>query len=368
MISSKATLAEWASGSFARCRFGFSDFLPGSGTLPSLPALLGFWSPGVAPSGATSATRYDSFERIFCAARIVAELELADIQRQIGFAGLVKRADNASLQQRREAFDILRMHCPDDILSFGVADDRVRVSRRKTTIADPFICHQQSHLFGDSFSSERLQCRAIDAIDNLSNDLASAADRADDWFLARTDATRSGALEALANVTVLGEAADEGFVNLYLAEQHLPLVAVPHTNTDAVAHIPCRLVGASPDHPVDLVGTHALLGVVHQKRDLKPLDERVFGVLEDRSGDHRKPIAILVAGFAEPVERTALDGPYLCISAARAMDTIRPATRDEIRFAVVFGLEPGEEIGEFHHEEEYGMPRLWCQVPDTRPN
>jgi hypothetical protein len=60
-----------------------------------------------------------------------------------------------------------------------------------------------------------------------------------------------------------------------------------------MAHIPSRLIGTGPDHPMDLMSRHALLRVVHQERDFEPLDQRVFRVLENRPGYDREPIAVL---------------------------------------------------------------------------
>src|SRR5206468_3798825 len=107
---------------------------------------------------------------------------------------------------------------------------------------------------------------------------AAPADRANNRLLARSHATPARPA-ALADVPVLRLAADEGFINLDNAEQ-LALGAVAHRHTNAVAHVPGRLVGAGADHPVDLVRRHALFRVVHQERDLEPLDQGILGVLE----------------------------------------------------------------------------------------
>jgi hypothetical protein len=354
MILSKATSAEWASdlSSGARCGLSLS---PGFfvRTPASLPPPLGFPFAGAVPSGATSATRYELPERIFGAARVVAKLEFADVQRQVSFTGLVERTDDVALQQRPEAFDVLRVNRADNILPLGVIDDFVGVSRGQAAIANPLVGDKQGHLVGDGLPDKRLECRAIDRIDNLGDNFPGAADRPDDRLLARSRSARSGALKALADMPILCEAADESFINLDLAKEHLALVAVLHRDADAMAHVPSRLVRTSAEHPVDLVRRHALFRVVHQEGDLEPLDERVFGILEDRPSNDREPIAVLVAGFAEPMERSDLDGPYLGVAAARASDAIRPTALDEICLAVVLGLEPREKISELHHTKEY---------------
>jgi hypothetical protein len=153
-------------------------------------------------------------------------------------------------------------------------------------------------------------------------------------------------------MTVLGEAADESLVNLNFTEQ-LALGAVLHRYADAMAHIPSRLIRAGADHSMDLMGAHALFRVVHQERNFEPLDQGIFRVLENRRGDDGEPIAVLVAALAQPMEGAGLNLPYLRVAAARAIDAIGPTTRDEIRLAVFFGLEPGDKIAELHHAREY---------------
>src|SRR4051794_17411414 len=164
----------------------------------------------------------------------------------------------------------------------------MRVLGGEAAIANPFVGYEQRHLVGNDLAHEAFEGRGVNAIDDAGDDLALAADRADDRLLTGAEPAATGTA-ALPNVPVLGLAADEGFVNLDLAEQ-LALSAVAHRHTNAMAHIPSSFVGAGAEHPVDLQGAHALLGVVHQERDLKPLDERVFGVLENRPGNDGEPI------------------------------------------------------------------------------
>src|SRR5258708_5225659 len=98
MTSSKATSAVWASCLAGAARFGLplsSGFF--AGTAPSLLALLGSPSAEAVPSGATSATRYEQSKRIFLVPRVVAELELVDVERHIGVAHLVESADDPAL-------------------------------------------------------------------------------------------------------------------------------------------------------------------------------------------------------------------------------------------------------------------------------
>src|SRR5436190_18846240 len=59
------------------------------------------------PSAATSAARYECSEWIRLALHVVAKLEFGGVERQIGFADLVKIADDAAFNQRPKAFDVL---------------------------------------------------------------------------------------------------------------------------------------------------------------------------------------------------------------------------------------------------------------------
>src|SRR5438105_4342537 len=242
MTLSKATSAEWAACSAGSSRFGFSlssGFF--AGTAPSLSALLG-WCAEAVPSGATSAIRYQKPERIGFVARVVAELEFAGVERQIGFADLVEIADDAAFDQRPEAFDVLRVHRADDVLLMGMGDHLMRVFAVQPVIADPFVGDEQRHPVGNDLAHEAFEGRAVNAVDDAGNDLALAADRADERLLAGAKAATTGAA-TVADVPVLGLAADEGFIDLDLAEQ-LALGAVLHRDPNAMAHVPGGLVGA----------------------------------------------------------------------------------------------------------------------------
>lgn len=254
----------------------------------------------------------------------------------------------------------------DDILPLGVVNDLMRIGRRQAALTDPLIGAKQADLFRNGFADEGFEGRIVNAINNTSDNLTSAADRADNGFLSRASSARARALEPLADMPVLGLAADESFIDLDLAKQ-LSLGAILHRNTDAMAHIPSRFIGAGAKHPMDLKGAHAFLGMVHEESDLEPLDKRIFGILEDRSSDDREPIAALVASLAEPMERAGFDLPDLQVAAARTMDAIRPTTLGEVSLAIGFGFELREKLSEFH-KQEYALNPAWCQVTDNRPN
>ena len=344
MICSKATSVEWASFSAAFCRSDLSG-LSLVGTPPPFFDVLGALAEAV-PSAATSARRYVQPEWIFNILRVVSKLEFVDVERQIGRADLVEIADDTALNQRPETFDVLRVNGTNDIFFVRVPNDLMRVRLVQAVIANPFVGDEQVDLIGNAFADEAFEGFGIDAINDAGDDFALAADRADNRLLTRTHATATWAT-TLSEMPVLCFAADECFINLNLAEQ-LTLGAVLHRNANAMAHIPSRLVGAGADHPMDLMGAHAFFRVVHQERDLEPLDERIFRVLEDRAGNNREPITVLVAALAEPMEWAGFDLPNFRVAAARAMNAIGPTTLDQERLAISLGLEPGHQLGEGH--------------------
>src|SRR5260221_7624029 len=226
-----------------------------AGTAPSLPALLGGDAEAV-PSGATSAARYDFAERIFNVPHVVPKRKFVNVKRQIALGNLVEGADDAALQQRPKPFNRLRVDCADNVLFVRVPNDAMRVFLIQPAVANPLVSDQQVHLVGNDLPHETFEGRGIDAIDDAGDDLAAPADRADDRLFAGTETAATRAAP-LAEMPVLGLAADEGFIDLDNSEQ-LALGAVAHRHPDAMAHIPSRLVGASAEHPVDLIGAHAL--------------------------------------------------------------------------------------------------------------
>ena len=202
MMSSKGASTVSCPGfGFARSGVFPPSFSFFSATAPSLPALLGSCAEA-GPSGATSATRYEQPERISFALGVVPELEFVHVQRQIGFADLVKIADDAALDQGPEAFDVLGMHGADDVLLARMPDDLMRVLAVQAAIADPFVADQQRHLVGNDLAHEAFEGVAINAIDDAGNDLALAANRADDRLLTGAEATTTGAA-AISNMPVL---------------------------------------------------------------------------------------------------------------------------------------------------------------------
>src|SRR5436305_411992 len=97
---------------------------------------------------------------------------------------------------------------------------------------------------------------------------------------------------------------------------------VLHRSADARAHIPSRLIRASSDHPVNLIGADALLRMEYEEDNANPFAKRIVGILEYGTGDDAEAVAVLLmaghnlaslrhsgllATFAEIMERARLE-------------------------------------------------------------
>src|SRR5271169_4862918 len=179
-----------------------------------------------------------------------------------------------------------------------------------------------------------LQTDRTDAADNADDYIPLALDGTDDRDFARSVRTGCPAIPAaLALVPVLVFATDESFIDLHNASELG--FRLDHRGADFVAHAPSRPVTAEAHKPHDLEGTHALFGREHEMGDLEPVPQRLIRVLEDGPGDAGKPIAVLSAGFALPVEWARPQRIDLHIAAAGAKHAIRPPAGHQIGLAGV---------------------------------
>ena len=102
----------------------------------------------------------------------------------------------------------------DDVFALGVIDGRVRIFLSKVLVADPLVGAEQADLVRDGFAHECGERIGADVLNDASHDIALAADSADDWRFAGANAAGPAAAAALVPMPVLGEAADESFINL----------------------------------------------------------------------------------------------------------------------------------------------------------
>jgi hypothetical protein len=265
---------------------------------------------------------------------VISELELSNIQRHIFAAHFVKRADNATLEDRPEAFNGLSVDRADDVLAFGVINDAVRIFLAKTLVAYPLISAKQTDFVGDGFANEGGESGGLDVRDDARNHIPLAADSADDRRFAGTDAACSTAPAALIPMPIFGQAADESFINL---DDTAELINVFHQrDADAMAHIPSSFKRSETHITPNLASTYSLFASEHQMNDAVPIAERFIGVFENCSSNMGEAIAVRCALFALPMpfaRRKIVNGG---VATTRAANAFRPAARDQVRLAGVF--------------------------------
>src|ERR1700730_9711080 len=167
---------------------------------------------------------------------VVSELELSNIQRHIFAAHFVECADYAALENRPEAFDGLRVDCADDVLASGMINNAMRIFAVKPLVAWPLIGAKQADFMGAGFGDERSESVGIDIRDEPRNHISLAADGADDWSFAGTNAAGSAATAAFIPMPVFGQAADESFIDFNNAAELLDILH--ECDADAMTHIP----------------------------------------------------------------------------------------------------------------------------------
>lgn len=145
---------------------------------------------------------------------VMAERELAQIQRQIVAGHLVIRAHDAAPQERPERLDILRVHLAAHVFFSLVRDDLMRESERaQVPIAERLIGRDQVHSTGYGLAHEIVIRAEIRFLDHLAHDVAFAGDGSDHFGLA----LRSPIADALALVLVLFLAAKIDLIDLDFA-------------------------------------------------------------------------------------------------------------------------------------------------------
>jgi hypothetical protein len=313
---------------------------------------------------------------------VIPELEFSDVQREVLFADLVKTAHDAALNQRPEALDGLRVDRADNVLLAAVIHATVRIFGIESVVAGPCVCAEQTNLRRDAFADELRKSCGADVINHARNHVALAAQGADHRRLAGADAASAAALPALVLVLVLGEAADECFVNLDNAHELLEIL-INQPGSDAVAHVVSRLIGAETEHALYLQSGNALFAGEHHVNDAEPLAEgnlRIFKDGPDQDGEAIAGGRACVALPAEAAYSVGLHSP-----ATRAVDAFRPAVRGEVSLASIivgerrFPLADGHLMdalaGLFHGRTpisvsgpEHRETAVFCQQPDSRPN
>jgi len=261
---------------------------------------------------------------------VITELELSNIERHIFAAHFMERADHATFEDRPEAFDGLSVNCADDVLASGVVNGGVRIFLAEFVVSGPLISAKQADPVRHRFADEGGESGGIHVRDYARNHISLAADSADDWRFAGTDAACSTAAAAFIPMPVLRQAADESFIDL---DNSAELINVFHQSySDFMAHEPSGFIRTEAHITIKLQSAHSLLANEHEVDDAIPVTERLVRVLENSSSNNGEPIAIGQACLALPMEGLVGRGIIeVWIAATRATDAIRPAARNEIR-------------------------------------
>jgi len=299
-------------------------------------------------------------EDVLVLAIVIAELELGNIERHIFAAHFVERADHAALEDRPEAFDSLSVNCADDILASGVINGRVWIILIERIVAGILIGAKQADFVGDGFANKGGESGGIYIRNHARDHIPLAADGADDWRFARTNAAGSAAAAAaFIPMPVLGQAADESFIDL---DDSAKLVNVLHQRgSDLMTHEPSGFIGTKTHVAMYLPRANALLASQHEVNNTEPIAKRFIRVFEDSSGNMRKAVVFRCASIALPMPRHCRDLVIDHGTAPRAADTIRPALADEISTTSGFIGKHRFELGDGQLMDLWG---LFCSSHD----
>jgi hypothetical protein len=295
-----------------------------------------FWlSSAEAPtSPVASATSYGCPENIFGLAIVEAERELIQVERQILFADVVIGADDSTLQERPERFDILSVHVAAHVLASAVRDHFVRHFLLDVSITGVLIRRDQINFIAHRFADESSQGFSVRVLDHLADHVALARDRADHGKLASR--ASAGLLFVPMAIAVLS--ADVSFVDFDDAHK-LAELRIGKSGAQPMAHKPRGAVRTCSHHPMNLQGADPFLAGQHQVQNLKPNQQPIVRVLENRVDGDREPIrraGILATLRALPMEGTRLACVHLVIAASRTDDDFGPALIAQIRLASIF--------------------------------
>ena len=238
----------------------------------------------------------------------------------------MERADHAALEQRPEAFNRVGVNRADQRIDFCCGQPSREEALQADQRSRARVRSEQANFVGHGFPDESCYARAIDVFQDAGDNVALPLHGTDDWRFIGGNAALAASLIPVA-VFVL--AADPSLVNLDNAAKLR--FRRDQSRADFVAHGMGRLVAAEAHHALDLQGTHSLLAGEHEMGDPEPVAERLLGVLKDRPGEAREPIALRRTGPALPVEGLVAGGVIkVGIAATRTGDALRPSAGDQV--------------------------------------
>jgi hypothetical protein len=279
-------------------------------------------------------------EYIIVISVIISKLKLSNVQMQIFLADLMESPDDATLQDRPEAFDCVGVNRANDVLANGVVNGFVWEPTIKSLVAGICVSAAKADAVRYGFPHEAFQRKPVSAFNNAGDDITLAANCADDRCLAGIAAPASSAF--LVPMPVLVAPADIGLIDLNDPAEFLDVL--DHRGSDLVAHEPSGLVRAKAHIAEDLKGAHALLADQHKVRDSIPIFQRLIRVLKDCAGQVREAVTLACAGITLPMERHCRDGIDAIGIATRASNALWPAARDQVADAIVLSLKQFIEL------------------------
>ena len=245
---------------------------------------------------------------------------------QVLLAAVLVDTLHAALEHGEVAFDRVRVDDAPDALALSVSGRLVVDEGRRSLEVHAGLVGVERGFLGDGGFKDRDDGGRLDVVHDHGADLFRLAiDQGQHFHLVMVGALLGHA----------GLAANEGLIDLYDAghavavRTHRGEFAGAHGLAQAVHHEPRRPVGDFK-RAVKLVGAETLLAGGKQVRGLKPLVQRDFAVLENRSDLDRKLLPALGAGTKARASRLPPDGIdtlRIGVAAMRAHRTLGPDNR-----------------------------------------
>lgn len=280
-------------------------------------------------------------------AGIHAEIKLRQVAIQVLVVHVLVDANEAALEDRKEAFERVGVHVAAHPFELGVVDRFVlRLGRH-----DEFV---RLRAVGDEAALEvqvLIESLAdVPMVQIHGADFAAALDQAE--YLG----SGLGIQRSPNGLTSLGGLGQIGLVSLngdaIAADQP---AAVLHGLANPMPEEP-RGFHAAIEHALDLAGADAFLAGTHQMDDLQPQVQRQMAGFEDRAhADGKRLLAAVALAEAGPRGLTVQPADSVAAATMRADRTRWPEMRFDVREGSGFALElRGIEYGISHGGISYG--------------
>src|SRR5471030_723495 len=277
---------------------------------------------------------------------VVAECLFVNVAKQVKRLNADVGPMQATFQETPEVLHRVGVNVAIHVLN-GVVDDGVLIVRLQAIVGFQFIAEYRRARF-DAFADQRLKLILLSGI-NVTGDYPPAALHHSEHNLLAVRSATMNLCGPLASVHIPRLAADEGFVNLYFAAEHVK-PAFLHCQTNAVIHEPRGFL-CDLESSVKFVGTDAVFATHDQPRGYEPLFKRDGRVLKDGSGLQRERRA-LMPRIAFPHALLGKPRKFLRAALRTLHDAIRPTQSCHELAAMLKIRKPdnrvSEGIGAFH--------------------